>query len=148
MADGEHSVILEQNSIVKRHIMQYCDEAFDVSICKRQDFDDLFEKINKNASFLWVYNQDICGYVAMYANDYVSEVAYITLLAVKTEYQRKHIGNMLLCACYEVAKEKGMKVIKLEVRKENEKALYFYKRNGFEIESEASENSFYMIRVL
>lgn len=88
------------------------------------------------------------GYAAMYANDLETKIAYITLVAVKPEYQGRHIGKSLLCACESLARQRGMRGIKLEVSKENDNAIAFYKRFGFQDMEQQNQDSMYMIKEL
>lgn len=46
-------------------------------------------------------------------------------------FQDKHLGSMLLKKLIENAKEKKMKNITLEVRKDNLKAIHIYEKYGF-----------------
>ena len=46
-------------------------------------------------------------------------------------FQNKHIGSKLLEKLIEVSKNKKMKNITLEVRKDNEKAIHIYEKYGF-----------------
>ena len=46
-------------------------------------------------------------------------------------FQNKHIGSSLLENLINLSKEKNMKNITLEVRSDNEKAIYLYKKYGF-----------------
>ena len=46
-------------------------------------------------------------------------------------FQNKHIGSSLLENLINLSKEKNMKNITLEVRSDNEKAIYLYEKYGF-----------------
>lgn len=46
-------------------------------------------------------------------------------------FQDKHIGSSLLEEIIEIAKNNKLKNITLEVRSDNEKAIYLYKKYGF-----------------
>ena len=46
-------------------------------------------------------------------------------------FQNRHIGSSLLLNLITISKEKLKKNITLEVRKDNEKAIYLYKKIGF-----------------
>ncbi len=46
-------------------------------------------------------------------------------------FQDKHIGSSLLEKIIEIAKNNKLKNITLEVRSDNEKAIYLYKKYGF-----------------
>ena len=107
------------------------------------------EKFSKHAVFLVYENSfDKIGFVAFYANDYESKIAYISFIAVAEQYRRKKIGQLLLIKVCDIAKERGMKSIKIEVYKSNINARHFYCNNGFEELCEASAKSIYMVKRL
>lgn len=133
----------------KEYVIRYCDDAFgEFSILKREDYKDILEKIFKFATVIYSYSEELTGYVAMYINNLESREAYITLFAVKTKYQKRHVGMALMTYCCDIAKECGMKTIALEVRKDNYKAISFYKKNGFKTFAESDHNSLYMRKIL
>ena len=116
--------------------------------CLREDFMQLFGKIDKYADFISAFKNGVAGYAAMYANNLETKCAYITLIAVKPECQHNGIGGQLLKKCETTAIEKGMDKIRLEVLKDNFKAQNFYKKNGFDFEATQTERSFYMSKSL
>lgn len=133
----------------KLKYLQACDSAYTISVLERNDFDELFEKIDRKAFFLGGrYLSEYAGYAAVYINDFKNFSAYITLICVSDKYQRKHLGSILLMECINIAKKSGMKNIRLEVLKEDDGAIHFYKKNAFEYEKEASSKSIYMQRLL
>lgn len=124
------------------------DEAFgDDSIVSRSDYAELLEKIHVKASFLYASEDKTEGYVAIYLNDTDSYCAYITLIAVGTAFQRRHVGQSLLSASLMQARLAGMKNCRLEVKKHNIKAIQFYQTNGFVFDKE-NDDSFYMRKEL
>lgn len=128
-------------------VMKECDDAFEKSILKREDFDQLYRKISKYAVFLRAQiGGNIAGYAAMYANDIRTKTAYLTLIGVKGDYRKQHIGTKLLEMCETKAKQNGMQRLRLEVRNANTGAIKFYKKNGFISETACSDKSIYMIR--
>ncbi len=125
--------------------IRLCDSSFPVGICNRDDFDEIFEKISKYAEVYVAYENDtICGYAAMYNNDAQNACAYITMIGVREEWQRNHIGRELMNICIRRAKENQMVAIRLEVFKSNSKAIGFYERMGFRYERDCTQDSNYM----
>ncbi len=55
---------------------------------------------------------------------------YLHHFCIKTEFQSKGLSHLVCNACISFAKEKNMQ-IKLEVHKNNEKAITLYKKHGF-----------------
>lgn len=129
------------------NIICFCDSAFTEKVSQRQAYDELLQKIHRNAVFVYAYQAEPIAYCAFYANDSKSRTAYISLIAVRPEYQRAHVGKRLLRYCMEMAIERGMQSCVLEVRKSNDSAIQFYRRNGFVFLSER-ESSFLMKKEL
>lgn len=133
----------------KRKAIECCDPSFPKQLTEREDYEAIFAKIDQYAVFFAAICQgEPVGYAAMYANDLTTQTAYITMIGVKEEYQRQQIGSKLMSACVGAAKQRGMKVIRLEVLNTNEKAIAFYKRHGFREEGVASDESTYMFFAL
>lgn len=128
----------------KHKIIESCDMAFSSPVSKRENYSELFEKIDKNAIFIAAYDEEPMGYAAIYANNKETRTAYITLIAVKPEFQGRKIGRALMEACEKVSNENEMKCIMLEVAKSNLKAIRFYEKCGFEVCMPEKESSLYM----
>ena len=72
----------------------------------------------------------VVGYVVI---SYKEEEAKIMSVAVKKEFRRKGIGQMLLKDVIRRARNKGIRRITLEVRVSNKIAQQLYKKLGFEV---------------
>ena len=59
-------------------------------------------------------------------------------LMVPSRYLGKGVGQRLLAGCVEVARQRKLPRIFLEVRQSNQRAIHFYRRNGFRIVSRRS----------
>ena len=112
-------------------IISDCDSAFSQPVTKRDVYESLLSKLVSFGNVLYVYNKEIIGYVAYYANDEIKKIAFITLLAVRPEYQRNSIGYSLIDQVENHCHDLGMNYIELEVNKSNKKALSFYLKNGY-----------------
>lgn len=108
----------------------------------------LCDKLYKYAQVIAIeYKNDIVGFSAFYANDSIDKIAFLSLIAVLDKYQGKQIGTFLLKKTETFSREKNMKYLKLEVKKNNIKAISFYKKNYYQI-IEENNQSFYMIKEL
>ena len=85
---------------------------------------------------------------AAFPNPVSRRPQYETLLAVSPECQKMGIGVELMKAALNLAKSRGMKSVKLEVKKENLRAIRLYERLGFARICDAGDNSIYMINYL
>ena len=128
-------------------IIRSCDNAFDNPVHKREIYPDLLDKLIKNAKILVAYDEEILGYNAFYCNNSITKTAYISLIAVDSTKQNKHIGTALLKGCEDICVSNGMLYLDLEVRKNNNNAIGFYENNKFYI-TEEKENSYMMRKKL
>ena len=131
------------------NIMALCDDAFEKSIIHRDDFKELSFKICSYSKFTAAkINGVTAGYAAVYANNIQTRIAYLTLIGVRPEFQKRHIGARLLSECERIARENGMISMKLEVRDANTGAIKFYKKNGYRSAERCSDISTYMVKSL
>lgn len=114
------------------------------------DIDEYASKL-KNFGKVWALKNEkglYVGVIAAYMNDIHSKMAYLTMLAIAPEYRGLHLAEKLLQQAEYEAQKSGMSRFKLEVRKGNSSAIAFYKKHGYVILSDASEESFYMMKDL
>lgn len=71
------------------------------------------------------------GFIAVYANDHEQQCAFISSIGIKEKFRGQRIGALLLNRAVEMAQEKGMRRIRLEVSLQNHAALRLYRRYGF-----------------
>jgi len=57
----------------------------------------------------------------------------ILMISVEPTYQRQKIGENLLNEFIKITNKENIKVLELEVRTDNKKAIKFYEKNGFKI---------------
>ena len=126
-------------------VIHACDEAFSNPVAKRTIYPELLDKISEHGICIYAHHEEIMGYCAFYANDSKQGNAYISLLAVRPEYQHMHIGADLLQEAFKLMRSCGMKHCCLEVYKNNPTALHFYEAMGFEMAQECGDKNL-MIR--
>ncbi|MFL0352399.1 GNAT family N-acetyltransferase [Xanthomarina sp. GH4-25] len=105
------------------------------------EFDNKFIKININeyvnkivrsAVVIPFYKENqLIGFIAFYANNFETKVAYLTMLAVNKDFRSKNIGKFLLDMTTSYLIDRGFKKFGLETLTENERAKKFYLENGF-----------------
>lgn len=84
------------------------------------------------------------GIIAFYANDKQNKIAFITAILVAANAQNRGVGKALLAKTEEFCRTSGMTAVKLEVHKENAKAISFYIKHGYEYVEDCSECTVYM----
>ena len=89
-------------------------------------------KNNKMAIYIVAIEDDkVLGYGGMW---HVINEGHITNIAVKKEERKRGIATKIVSSLIDIAKEKEMIGITLEVRVSNKIAIDIYKKNGFVME--------------
>jgi ribosomal-protein-alanine N-acetyltransferase len=87
---------------------------------------DPFEK------YLGYYENELLGIITF---SIIYERAEINYICVKENMQGKNIGSNLLEKAVEIIKKSNCKIISLEVREDNQRAINLYKKYNFNIET-------------
>ena len=93
-----------------------------------------YDELTKNKMAIYIVakkDNEIIGYGGMW---HVINEGHITNVAVKKEYRGKGVGSKIIGAFIDIANEKEMIGITLEVRVSNDIAKNLYKKNGFIME--------------
>lgn len=115
-------------------LLNQCENSFDPPLSQNIPYtvSDYAKKLSEFAWFILCMEDDkIIGFTAYYLNQ-EGGFAYIPQIWVSDNHQRKGIGAKMMDV---LIKESPSFVysIRLEVRKNNEKAVSFYEKNGFEV---------------
>lgn len=132
-------------------VMKLLDDALPIRLFERENCDVIVKRMTEMAIFYVAYeeqNEEPLGYVAFYANDLETKVAYITSICVNKLAQGSGVGGRLLEAAVSESKHRGMTMMKLEVLKSNANAIRFYKLKGFIQSGEKTNKSIYMEKEL
>lgn len=73
-------------------------------------------------------DNELVGYGGMWA---VIDEAHVTNIAIRKQYQGRHLGEQLLLRLQQAARNAGISRMTLEVRVSNTVALNLYKKLGF-----------------
>lgn len=133
-----------EESWIQRKIVFSIENVFEVPLSALFNIESVLQKVAAYGCFLEAYATENLGFVALYANDLKDRIGYVTLIGVKEQVQCQGVGKALLNACEAVARSREMNSLKLEVSKTNEKAVSFYKKQGFIILEEDTEKTWYM----
>lgn len=109
---------------------------------------ELSQKFSKFAQVVSAkYESEIVGFIAFYNNDRINYSGFLSMLIVKNQFQGYGVGSMLLELCIEQCKKGGMTTLRLEVNRENARAIHLYEKIGFK-EVEKSEDSIFLEKKL
>jgi len=125
----------------------------DIRECSSDLFDQTLNQIEKIAFIAKKYSdfacfaelredEELAGIIAFYCNDFKQKDAFLSMIVIKKQYQKRGIGKLLLGYMEDECKKIGMKSIKLEVAKANLNAQKFYLRMGYRLDHEEKESIF------
>lgn len=124
------------------------DNEFIPNLSSRLAIDEYVDKIVSNSMVLPVYNNGILSaFISFYCNNYKEQTGYLTMIAVKSDYRNMGVAKLLIQYAIGFLQNIGFKYFRLEVGRQNEKAIALYKKLGFTVFKETAY-SFFMERVL
>ncbi len=121
---------LTQEEVIS--LLRKAENSFDPPLSQNIPYtvSDYAKKLSENAWFILCMEDDeIIGFTAYYLNQ-EGGFAYIPQIWVSDMHQRKGIGASMMDKLIKDVPS-YVKSIRLEVRKNNEKAVAFYEKNGF-----------------
>lgn len=111
-----------------------------------KDFYDLMDKVSRNGiTFSCCNHCTLLGGISFYANDHISKTAFITLLATSPLSRGVGVGHALLTKAIKESFDNKMTAVRLDVRKDNEVAIMFYKSHGFKLVGETDD--FFLLKI-
>ena len=92
----------------------------------------LYEMQQNRAARCWVMREDgrVAGYVCLWE---IADELHITNIAVHPSQRRHGLGRSLLGGVIEDGRQRGLRVVVLEVRPSNREALPLYESFGFRV---------------
>jgi len=92
----------------------------------------LYEMQQNRAARCWVMREDgsVVAYVCLWE---IADELHITNIAVHPSQRRRGLGRTLLGGVIEDGRERGLRVVVLEVRPSNREALPLYESFGFRV---------------
>lgn len=132
MSAGVESLLNKASAAqIADHLLR-CDAGFVPSLSSRVEIRDYAQKIASKATRFETWSGGtLVGLAAVYCNDQVNRIAYITSVSVLKEWTRKGIAAGLLGQCIDHAKVSDMRQIRLEVAAVNAPAIKLYEGRGF-----------------
>ena len=110
------------------------DNTFPESLSNKTNLSNYANKLLDNANlFSFEINSSIVGLVAGYIDNSFDDIAYISLVSVKSEYQGQGIAKALMKSFIAYAKTANIYYIHLYADRRNIKAQRLYESLGFEI---------------
>lgn len=141
----------EEDYIKLAEYYKLLDNSFEPPLSSYVDIDAYAQKLVKSAYIcILQYNLKFAGLISLYINDKVTQIAYLTSLAVLDEYKGNGFARKLMEKGIDVALKSGMNLFKLEVKHGYERALKFYEKMGFikSNENTGHDDTFFMYKIL
>lgn len=130
-------------------IIRYANTVNPPLTARNIDLHDWVRKIYSfGKTFKAVKDSTVLGFISLYANDFENSIAYITFLSVDVQFRSLGIGRKLIEFSENYVRTLGINNYKLEVHKNNIKAIRFYEKNGFQIIGDKDKGSYYMVKEL
>ena len=116
---------------IRAHLLA-CEQSFVPPLAGRLDIEDYAEKIARKAVTFEAWREpELAGLVAAYLNDPDGQEGFVTSVSVVESVVGRGIGAALLGTCIDAARDSGFQQMKLEVHRDNGRAIEFYQRFGF-----------------
>lgn len=123
--------------------LKECAGNFIPPLTDRIDISAYSKKLaEKSVTFEAWQAQFLIGLIAAYFN-HLDQVAFITNVSVSKNFIGGGIASRLLSRCIEYSKENNISQINLEVSKENDPAINFYRKFDFSNDS-SNDSSLFM----
>lgn len=124
-------------------LLEEVDSEFVPALSSSINLYDYAKKICDNASIFSLYEDGkLVAALAVYSNDPNRQIAFCTMLAVDKQHRNCGVGTNLVRTAMDFLKKKSFKFFRLEIYKNNPKAIVFYKRLNFTIVSQSEHTVF------
>lgn len=111
------------------------DKYFTPNLSQKTDLSDYCDKLLSNAQLFVSYSNgggNINGVVALYANDFKNHYAYVSLVAVDSDFRNQGIARNLLVQAINHVRGLGVdKIQKIGIYTNNHIALHLYETLNF-----------------
>ncbi len=89
------------------------------------------DEVNNPVSSMWalIVNEEFCGYICFW---FFSSEIHLMNIAISPGQRRRGLGFLLLAKMLEYGRNKGARLVWLEVRPSNRTARLLYEKAGFE----------------
>lgn len=128
-------------------ILQYKDTYFLRAITEDDNRQAFINKHLENGHILVEYHDDKpVGFASFYSNDTENKMVYVTSLALDENlgFLKGKTLIRLIRKGMEIVKQNNMEIVRLEVERDNEKAIKLYKHFGFKVVSSEKDTTYYM----
>ena len=121
-------------------ILNYYSKDLEPIRAGRIDLDEMARKFSAFGTVIELEEEgERVGFAAFYHNDRKLRRAFLSMIVVLPEYQGHGCGSRLVTEVEHECVDDGMKILAVEVRTDNERAIRFYKERGFAVVNALSD---------
>ena len=121
-------------------ILNYYSKDLEPIRAGRIDLDEMARKFSAFGKVIELEEEgERVGFAAFYHNDRKLRRAFLSMIVVLPEYQGHGCGSRLVTEVEHECVDDGMKILAVEVRTDNERAIRFYKERGFAVVNALSD---------
>ena len=121
-------------------ILNYYSKDLEPIRAGRVDLDEMARKFSAFGTVIELEEEgERVGFAAFYHNDRKLRRAFLSMIVVLPEYQGHGCGSRLVTEVEHECVDDGMKILAVEVRTDNERAIRFYKERGFAVVNALSD---------
>lgn len=121
-------------------ILNYYSKDLEPIRAGRIDLDEMARKFSAFGTVIELEEGgERVGFAAFYHNDRKLRRAFLSMIVVLPEYQGHGCGSRLVTEVEHECVDDGMKILAVEVRTDNERAIRFYKERGFTVVNALSD---------
>ena len=121
-------------------ILNYYSKDLEPISAGRIDLDEMARKFSAFGKVIELEEEgERVGFAAFYHNDRKLRRAFLSMIVVLPEYQGHGCGSRLVTEVEHECVDDGMKILAVEVRTDNERAIRFYKERGFAVVNALSD---------
>lgn len=116
-------------------------------LVRGSELEEYIKKMIKNGIVYVLDDESILkGLIGFYANDQIAHAAYLSAFVVDESLRGKGFGKLLFGRMLKTCKARGMASIAANVLSCNERAVQFYRRQGFGIIGRGQDDRHVLIR--
>ena len=113
-------------------VLNYYSKDLEPIRAGRINLEEMAKKFNAFGTVIELEkNGERIGFAAFYHNDLKLRRAFLSMIVVLPEYQGQGFGSQLLAETEHECIDDGMKILAVEVRTDNQRAIRFYEERGF-----------------
>ena len=121
-------------------ILHYYSKDLEPIRAGRIDLDEMARKFSAFGTVIELEEEgERVGFAAFYHNDRKLRRAFLSMIVVLPAYQGHGCGSRLVTEVEHECVDDGMKILAVEVRTDNERAIRFYKERGFAVVNALSD---------